>query len=633
MKKNIISFMVMVVSVTMVSAQTLNVNSNGVSYLFSADKVGVMNYTDGKTVTIQDNVFSLDDIVDINVTDDAVTDNTVAITYRENSAQIVSAGNIARYISFAIDGAGVTVTQSDEISDDVCGEITYILSGQSDNGYFVLNGSYKASIELDGLSLVNPKGAAIDLQNGKRIAMRIRENTVNIIADGKDGKQKAAIYCKGHLEFKQKGTLNVTGNTAHAISAKEYIEVKNATINVLGAKKDGINCNQYFHMESGAINISGTDDDGIQVSFKDDIDREAEDTGSMTIKGGVMNIDVTAPASKAIKVAGDFIVSKGDITATASGAGLWDSENKKTKASSCIGVDGNLNVTGGTFNLTAVGGGGKGISVDGDLNISGGSFDISTFGGRLAYVNGTLYQNYTENADRINSDYKSSPKGIKVDGDIVIDGGTFIIETKGSGGEGIESKKTLTINGGSISIKAYEDGTNSSSHTYLNGGDITVTTGTGDAIDANGNIYVAGGNVTVIGAASPEQGFDAGDGYGIYITGGKILAAGGGNSVPSSSASKQAYVILTQSVTAGATVTISYGTTVLATFIVPEKYGTSTTAAKGPGGWGWGWGGSGGSSLLISTPDMKDGLQYNVAIGSTNVTATARLTGGGTSGH
>lgn len=614
------------------SAQTLNVKNGNVTYSFSSEKTGVMNFTGGSSVTIQGHEFKVADVTGMMVDNSTVADNTVTVTYNGDAANVVVAGNLANYIGVNLSGAGVTIDQAATVGDDTTGEITYILQGSSANGYFVLNGDYKASIELHGLTLTNTVGAAIDIECGKRIAMRVAEGTVNTLVDGASGSQKAALYCKGHLEFKQKGTLNVTGNKAHAISAKEYIEIKNTKINVLGSKKDGINCNQYMLVESGEITISGTADDAIQVSYKDATNREAEDTGTMTIKGGKLNLTVTAAATKAIKTDGDFEVTGGEITALAEGIGTWDSTELKTKASSCISVGGNLNIKDGTFNLTATGGGGKGFSVDGDLNISGGTYNIETSGGRLAYVNGVLNQAYTGNADNLKADYKSSPKGIKVDGKLVIDGGNFFIWTKGAGGEGMESKTTLTINGGTIVIRAYEDGTNSSSHTYINGGDITVTTGTGDAIDANGDIYVTGGRIVVVGAAKPEQGFDAGDGCAIYITGGEIMAAGGGNSAPSKSTSTQAYVILSQAVTAGAAVSISSGTEVLAEFTVPEKYSSTASApAKGPGGGGWGFGGTGTNSLLISCPKLVNGQSYTVKIGTTSTSATARLTGGGSS--
>lgn len=626
MKKFFLTFAILGLATLATSAQTLEVKSEGHTYMFPASQTGVMNFSDGSQLTIQGRTFNISDIASMSVTDAAVTDNLVSVVYQGAQANVTVSGNIAKYVSITKNGAHVAITQSDEVGDDTCGEITYALSGASDNGSLTLTGSYKASIELTGVSLTNPAGAAIDIEIGKRTAVRVQENTVNTLTDGSAGSQKAALYCKGHLEFKQKGTLNVTGCKSHAIAAKEYIEVKNTTINIMNAVKDGINCNQYFLIESGAINIYGSGDDGIQVAYKDDTNREPEDTGTFTMKGGELNITTTADAAKPIKADGDFIMTKGTITASAQGGGLWDSTKLKTKAAACIGADGNLDISGGTLTLAATGGGGKGISIDGNLHISGGDFNITTAGGLLAYVNGSINNSYTGNADNLNSDYKSSPKGIKCDGDIVIDGGTFFIETKAAGGEGIESKKTLTINGGDIVIHAYEDGTNSSSHTYLNGGNIEVTSKTGDAIDSNGAIYVTGGNIRVFGAGGSEQGFDAGDNYTIYFTGGTMLAAGGGNSAPTTTnGSSQAYVTLTKALTAGTTVSISQGNTVLATFAVPESYNTSTT--KGPGGWNWG-GTSSGSALLISTPDMVSGTSYTITAGTTTTTATAKLTGG-----
>lgn len=617
-----------------VAAQSLNVNCGPVKTSFNTEQTGLMQYADGSSLTIQGKTFNLTDITSIKVEPGIVEDNVVNINYSESGAEVTVAGNIARYIEAAVSGAHVSIVQSEEVGDDSCGEISYILTGESNDGSFTLSGSYKATVELHGVSLTNPQGAAIDLQIGKRVAVKVQEGTVNSLADGSSGSQKGALYCKGHLEFKQKGVLNVTGNKSHAIAAKEYVSVKNATVNVLGAKKDGLNCNQYFLMESGTLNISNTADDGIQVAFKDAADREEEDTGAITIKGGTLTIDVTADACKALKCEGDFVMTKGTLTATVSGGGVWDSEKVKTKASSCIGVDGNLDISGGTLVLTANGAGGKGISVDGDLNISGGKFEIATYGGMLAYVNGNINNNYTGNADNLNSDYKSSPKGITVDGTIVIDGGDINIQTKGAGGEGIESKKTLTINDGTIVVYAYEDGTNSSSHTYITGGTIQVVSKTGDAIDSNGAIYVGGGNIRVIGAGGSEQGFDAGDNYTIYFTGGTILAAGGGNSAPTTTnGSSQAYVTLSQALTAGQTVTISLDGEELASFVVPDAYdsATSKAIARGPGGGGggnWGWGGSTGSALLISTPEMVSGTTYTISVGTTTTTAVAKLTGG-----
>lgn len=632
MKNSILAAFLTVCASMTVSAQSLNVNCGNTTYSFNSAQTGEMTYQDGETLTIQGRQFSLADIATIKVVDDVMADNLVTVTYAESSAQVTVSGNIAQYISVSHDGAYVTITQGDEVGDDTCGEITYRLSGASTRGSFTLAGAYKSSIELNGLTLTSARGAAIDIQNGKRTAVRVTEGTVNTLADVAGGSQKACLYCKGHFEFKQKGELRVTGNTGHAISAKEYIEIKNTKIYVTGAVKDGINCNQHFTMESGTLDISGVGDDGIQTAFKDDVDRELEDTGTVTITGGTLTINVTADAAKAIKADGDFVMSKGSITATVSGKGIWDSTGLKTKASSCISADGRLDISGGSFTLLATGAGGKGLSANGEGLITGGEFDIVTEGKVVVYTGGKLYNgDYTGNLDRIASDYKSSPKGIKVDGALKITGGTFKIWTKGTNGEGIETKTTLTIDGGDFNIRAYDDGINSSSHAYINGGTIVITTGAGDAIDSNANIYIAGGNLTVVGAASPEQGFDAGDGYGIFFTGGTFLAAcGGNNSVPStgSTQSTQAYVSLSKAVSAGQTVTVADSSGVkIASFTIPASYSSTTAAVRAlfaPGGGGWGWGGSSGGSLVISCPEMVSGNTYTITIGTTSTTATAK---------
>lgn len=621
----------LLVAPAVVEAETLNICVGNVTYAVGSDEAGDMIYDSGTTLSVLGHAFNLNEISSMYVDNSTVAANTVTVTYEGTSAKVLMPVALAPYVSASVEGAHVSITQNDTVGEDTCGEITYELSGESTDGQFYMAGSYKATLELRGLNLTNASGAPIDIQNGKRIEMSIKSGTENYLADCADGSQKGCLVCKGHLELKGKGELTVTANTGHAIYAKEYITLKNATVTVASAEKDGLNCNQYFAMESGTLNISGTHDDGIQVSFKDDTDREAEDTGSITISGGKINIAVTATAAKAIKADGNIDITGGEITASVAGGGEWDAEDNKTKASTCLSADGNITIGGGTLNLTATGSGGKGISADGDFHATGGDVTINTQGGMFVYTNGTEYDDYTGNADWLNSDQKSSPKGIKADGNVVIDGGTFNITTKGNGGEGIESKSELTVNDGTITVAAYDDGLNSSSHMHINGGDITVVTTHNDALDSNGNMYINGGTVRAFGASSPECGLDANEeqGYSVVFTGGYVLAVGGNNSVPSTSASTQPYVSGSASMTAGSTVTLKDGDTVLATFTVPENYSSSSSS----GGWGGGWGGGrpgqgGGSGVLITCPGLTSGSSYTLTSGeSSSTTVTATLTG------
>ena len=141
------------------------------------------------------------------------------------------------------------------------------------------------------------------------------------------------------------------------------------------------------------------------------------------------------------------------------GGGVWDSTKVKTKSSACLGADGDITISGGNLNLTSTGAGGKGINGDGNFTVTGGNTVIKTSGNAVvASSNGTLSTvNSSQQLDRYDSDYKSSPKGIKIDGAILISGGIVSVTTTGAGGEGIESKTSIDITGGQITVNAADD--------------------------------------------------------------------------------------------------------------------------------------------------------------------------------
>lgn len=628
MKRLSILSIAVIVGIGTISAQTFHVTNKSVTYSFPASNAGEMTFSNnGSILNIGGKDLSMEEGTQMWTDESEVKENVVTITYSGTSANVDIAGNIACYVNAVVDGAHVSITQSPEVSENSCGEITYRLSGVSDDGSFYMEGSYKSTLELSGLELTNPSGAAIDIQNGKRIAVSVKSGTVNLLADGEKGSQKGCIVCKGHLEFKGKGELTVAGNASHAIYAKEYVEMKNCKINVISAVKDGLNCNQYFFMESGSLNISGTGDDGIQVSYKDETDREAEDTGSVTIQGGEINVNVTADAAKGIKCEGPMLIKDGTLNISVSGDGVWDSSKSKTKASASLGSDEDMTINGGVLNLTATGGGGKGINCDGKLTINGGNIEINTSGGVVAYVNNTLYTDYTGNTDRLASDMKSSPKGIKADGDVEINGGDIRVITTGKGAEGIESKSVLTINDGNIYVESTDDAINSSSHLYIKGGKVTVIASGNDGLDSNGNLYIEGGYIMAFGASSPECGIDANEeeGFTVIFTGGTLLAVGGGNSVPSTkSGSEQPYVSGSGTVTADMEISLSDSNgEELATFTVPANYKSSGTSGGGRPGGGF----SRGTSVLITDPALENGSSYTLHCGTSQSSVTARLTG------
>ena len=616
-------------------AQTLNVVVGDITYMFPAAQAGEMNYENGTTLTILGRTFEVNDVTRMYIDNTDVTDNHVDVSYDGNTAKVSIAGNVARYIESTVSGAHVTLVQSDEVNADNVGEITYSLSGSSTDGDFCLAGSYKSTVELCGLALTNPNGAAIDIQNGKRVNISVKTDTENTLTDGTGTEQKACLVVKGHAEFKGKGTLNVYGNTAHGIKTGDYMSVKNCTINVLSAVKDGIQSGEYFLMESGEVNVSGTGDDGLQAEIDGTEstgmteDHEDEDSGNIYIVDGKLNISVTAKAAKGIKADGDISVSGGKVIVTTSGNGTWDSDDLETKAAAGMSCDGNMTLSGGDITLTSTGSGGKGAKCDGNLTISGGKLTVETSGG-LYYSNkgSSENHNYTGNTDNLNSSYYSSPKGIKAGGSVDINGGNINVTTTGRNAEGIESKAVMTISDGTVNVKAYDDALNSKSHMYLKGGTVTAVATNNDGIDSNGNIYISGGTIIACGSSAPECGIDAAEQYHLYITGGNVLGIGGGNNAVTATTGSQCVLTAQGSVNGGSTISVNDGSTTLASFTIPSSYTGSTQGGQGgPGG------GQGGSSLLISCDGLASGSNYTVYSGSTSIgSATASTSSSGNMG-
>ena len=564
------------------------------------------------------------------------SDYGVNVVYNGDTATVSVGDSAAQYLTVSQQGAHVSIAQG----SDLATEITYNLSGSSTDGGFYMSGSYKATIELNGLTLTNSSavysGAAVHIQNGKRINVKVITGTENTLVDAASGSQKGCLYVKGHAEFKQQGTLNVVGNVKHAIKAGEYISLKNATLNVTSAVGDGISCNQYFLMESGTINISGTEDDGIQCDLDGDtstgetVDHEDEDSGNIYIEGGNITVNCAAIAAKGIKAAGDiFISGEPVINVTTSGKGTWDEDDLETKAACGISSDRNIDINGGTLTLTATGSGGKGMKCDSILTISGGDITVSTSGGLYYNDGNTENTNYTGNTDRVSSDYYSSPKGIKAglktevsnnsytySGGIVISGGKVKVTTSGRNAEGIESKNYLNISGGEIYINAYDDGINAAQDLTISDGYVYSRSTNNDGLDANGNIYLNGGLVYAIGSGGAENAIDANseEGKKVYVNGGIVIAVGGVENGASYNQPK----IQQSSVSSNTWYTVTYGDNSIA-------FKTPTISTGG------GHGGPGGNSsgLVISapsTPSLATG--NNVTDGTSHFEGNCYVGGG-----
>ncbi|MGM9733989.1 MAG: carbohydrate-binding domain-containing protein [Prevotella sp.] len=521
----------------------------------------------------------------------AETPSSFLVTYNGKSATVDNP-YLLDGVTAEVDGAYVAVVNS-----NIDTEMTFELTGETVCGGFIYTASYKSTIVMNGVSITNPNGPAIDIECGKRIAMELKKGTVNTLVDGQGGDWKAALYCKGHLEIDKAGTLNVTGNTKHAVSAGEYIQLKKSDgmINILAAKSDGIHCKQYFLANGYTVNIQGVEGDGIQAEMSgDDPYEEDYPDGSLWIQGGtfnitcsgddvsglkadtdininavkstpVINITMTGNGSKGMKADGNVNIEAGDIIINNSGDTYDD--GTEVQSAKCISSDTSVSISQGNIRLSTTGVGGKCIKTDGALVIG----DSKTNEGPVlvASTTGGTSKSYAaampfggggggpggRPGDSNNTE--SSAKAIKAMGVINIYGGEITVNTQSSGAEGIESKTSINIAGGQLYLKCYDDAINSSGPIVFDGG-ITVCCSTGnDAIDSNygkaGAIVIGDGVVLAYSTkGGAEMGFDCDSNSFIQIKGNGIAISVGGSQGGSGSSTlataSQGYAFVTSSI-------------------------------------------------------------------------------------
>ncbi|MBO7119643.1 MAG: carbohydrate-binding domain-containing protein [Bacteroidaceae bacterium] len=365
----------------------------------------------GQSFSVGDSTYNCASVDSITVV------HTVTVTFNGSTAS-VDLGH-ARNVTYTIDGAHVDI-----LSTNTTSELEFVLQGQSSQGSLTYEGPLKCKFYMNGLNLKSDRGAAIDIQCGKRIDLILNPGTVNVLEDCAGGEQKAAFYCKGHLEVSGSGSLTVSGNTRHGIATKEYMELKRSTgtITVNKAVNDAMHIGQYFKMNGGTLNLSGMGADGLQVEemtivteTNDTIPNpDKEDNGMMFLNGGEISLSVTGIDTKGIKV-------PHDLTVTACKIGT-------------VTYLGGERITINPYGIFAQGNGSKGIQVGGNMlvNQDSGTTEITV------RAEGKIYEYEEWGWDDEEEEWgmvKHTTRcmGIKVAGNLTINAGVVAAMNIGSG--------------------------------------------------------------------------------------------------------------------------------------------------------------------------------------------------------
>lgn len=507
---------------------------------------------------------------------------------------------------------------------DSASVIPIVLNGTSitENASGALAAGSKLTITAAGTYSISG-----NLTDGQIVVNTTDAATVRLILNGVDihSSASAPIYIKSA----EKAVIVLAENTINTLSdgtTYTYDVVADEEPNATIFSKSDLSISG-----SGQLSVTGNFNDAI--SSKD----------GLIIKSGM--VAVTA-ADDGIRGKDYLVVKGGTLTVNAKGDGLKsDNEDDATK--------GYISIETGTFNVTSTG---DAIAATTDVLIKDGQFNLVSGGGSSKLASATV-----------------SSKGIKAVVSMVIDDGTFIINSADdalhsnaslavnggvftistaddgihadaalgiSGGniliaksyEGIESK-VITINKGEIRLTASDDGVNcadgsstggmggfpggqssSSCYLYMNGGYVFVNAG-GDGLDINGSVVMTDGTLLVNGPTENMNGPLDYDGT-FKISGGTVLAVGssGMAQIPGTT-STQYSVLLNLSSTKAAGTLVRFQTSdgkELFTFAPTKKF----------------------QSIAYSSSEITSGTVIDVYFGgsSTGTLADGMYTGGTYSG-
>lgn len=494
-------------------------------------------------------------------TENIPTDNDEAEDYIENNKftndiSIHFDGSSAT-VSGSVSGVTVTAENADVVVKSTAKKVHYTVSGSTSDGFLKIYSDNKFALELNGVEITNPDGAAINIQSKKRGYIVLADGTQNVLTDGTkyadqtdDEDMKACFFSEGKMLFSGSGELDVYANCKAGIRSDDYVMFR----------------------PGNSVYVKSTAGNGIKAN------------DAIYIRGGVVNVETSAAAAKALSSDGVIEIDGGRTTAITSGTGCLDDDGLDVSGSAGIKADSTFTMNGGTLCCKSTGNGGKGISTDNELYVNGGTIKIITTGKQ--YTQGNL---------------DTSAKGMKSDGAMHLTGGNIMVRCSGGeGSEGIESKSTLDISGGTIMAYCYDDAINSSKALTVSGGNIFAMGTNNDGIDSNSTIEISGGVVIACGTTTPEAGFDC-DENNFSVTGGTLIGIGGTTSVPTQSTTTQPVAILgLNGIQSGQYISVAdeSGNTVLA-YKVARSYTQQ------------------GFTLMVSAPQMTQNKTYIFSSGAT----------------
>lgn len=407
--------------------------------------------------------------------EDMFTNRDMNADYDEDKSVVVTLdGTSVSCESDAVKISGTTITISEEA--------TYIFRGTLDDGMIVVDADEKdkPQIVLDGASITSSTSAALYILEADKVVVTLADGTENTLANGgsfeaiDDNNIDGAIFSKQDLTFNGSGSLTVTSPADHGIVCKDDLVFTGGTY-VIASASHALDANDSVRMTNATMEITAGKD-GIHAENSDDTS-----LGFVYVADGSYNISAEGDGMSA----GAYLWAKDGTYDIVSGGG---SENAANQTSDSWG-----DFMGGP-GMGGHGMGGPGMGGYGGSRMNSGR-------------EGNSSDSYSATEDG-----STSIKGMKATGDIIIDGGTFTID---SADDSVHSNASITVNGGTFHIASGDDAFHADDT-------LTITDGTIDITESYEgleglHIKVSGGDIKLV---SSDDGLNAAGGTDSSGTGG-----------------------------------------------------------------------------------------------------------------
>lgn len=582
---------------------------------------------------------------------DYFSDRDFEVGYDESeSARITLSGESASCDSDAVAISGSTVTITDEGS--------YILSGSLDDGMIIVNAEKtdKVHLILDGVTIHSETSAPLYILQADKVFVTTAADSENILSNGgtftaiDENSIDAVIFSKEDLTLNGSGALTITSPAGHGIVSKDSLKVTSGSYDIscashaLSGKDDVCIANARFTIVSGK--------DGIHAENTDDAA-----LGFVYIQSGDFAISAEGDG---ISAASYLQIEDGSFSVTAGGGSENGEEHSSEFWGSFMGGGRQQGGRGGGFT-------GEAPAEMPENMPEGAPSDLPEDmpQGEMPGEPPDAAQSAETEETADSSSDSTSMKGIKAGGELIVNGGTFAID---SADDAVHSNASLTVNGGTFAIATGDDafhaddtltvtgGTIEISESYegleglhvvISGGGITLTatddginaaggndqsgaggrdgmfgggmaassggsvlisggtldvTASGDGIDANGTLEITGGSITICG---PAQGDTATLDYDLsaVISGGTFIGTGSSGMAQNFSSAEQGVIaVQVGNQEAGAEVTLTDGDGNTVLTVTPSLSYTL---------------------VILSSPEIVSGETYTLTAGSYSGVCTA----------